>query len=243
MVQQPHWNSHCGPPRIEQDGGFEPELLERQLAVSYPNVPPRHGPASAHGNVSAPGYGQQVSHDSSAGTIESSPFNTTSAFGLAHPAGFSMQPSQALNSVWSLASSSPPPPPDWQAPNIDSFLNPQSFIAAQTAALRQGTPILLSSPSSRPSFNPIGTSSYPGQAFGMTSNMAPEAPQQPHPPVGSQPTPVPSAFWRRPWQRFRRSIPQNTEACWRCKGSHKKVRISVKGCMLARLVDAHHDVT
>lgn len=234
MPQQPHWNSRRGPPRIEQAGGLDLELLERQLAVSYPDISPTPRPISAHRNVSTPGYGQQNSHNSSARTTKSGPFNTPSAFGLAHPAQFSMQPSAAPNSMWI-----PTAPLNWQAPNMDS-LNTQSFIAAQTVALGQGTPILLSSPGPRPSFNPMGTSEYPGQTFGMASNTAAEAPLQPHPPVTSLPTRGHSAFWRRGWQRLRGSVPQDTKPCLGCKYSHKQVRNSAKACMLVRLTDSHH---
>jgi hypothetical protein len=234
MLQQLHRNSRRGPPRIEQDGGLDLDLLERQLAVSSPDISHTPGPISAHRNVSTPGYCQQNSHNSSASTTKSGPFNTPSAFGLAHPAQFSMQPSPAPNNVWI-----PTAPLDWQVPNMDS-LNIQSFIAAQTVALGQGTPILLSSPDPRPSFNPMGTSEYPGQTFGAASNTAAGAPLPPHPPVTSRPTRGHSAFWRRGWQRLRGSVPQDTKPCLGCKNSHKQVRNSAKACMLASLTDSHH---
>ena len=237
MLQQFHRSSRCGPlPRTEQDGGLDLELSETQLAVSYPEISPTPGPISAHRNVSTPSYGQQNSHDSSARTAKSGPFNTPSAFGLAHPAQFSMQPSPAPNSVWVPTASL-----GWQVPNMDP-LNTQSFIAAHAAALGQGTPILLSSPSPGPSFNSMGASEYPGQTFGMASNTTAEAPLQPHQPVTSLPTRGHSAFWRRGWQLLRGSAPQDIKPCLGCRYSHKQVRNSAKACLLARLTDSHHGI-
>lgn len=245
-------NQHSGPLRPEQDTDFELGQFNEQLqiAFSYPNLGcwlgPESGPtctpAPALGNVSATGYDEPVPHDYSAEVGQPTPCITSSAHGSPHPDGFSMQQNPTSIISWNptcTIPNQPSPrshfhkhgPPTWTTPadchvsNTSSLLESDAFVSIQVAGFDQRSRIMQSSHGFRSAMNPIAT--YSGQTFGSAP---PEVPHQTHLQDVGQSTLGHRSFIQRHLPHLpqlphsRRPTVQNTEACWRCKSSHTKVR-------------------
>lgn len=244
MAQEP-WGPQYGPPSPEQKAYNELGPFEEQFGYPHPNFLSGPTSAPAPGNVSATGYGEHAPDDYFPDVGQSGPFIPSP-----HPATFSMLPNITSSTPWNPtcpdlpASSSdfhqhvlptPAPPTDWHVSNASPLLRSDPYVPTQTAGFEQMPHVLPSSYGSGPAANPTGA--YPGQSFGVAGTISPEGAHQQHSQAVSRSIlgHCSGSFLQRYFlhlphlPHLGRSTTQSIEACWKCKGSHTKVRTGTRG--------------